>query len=118
MTRQERLGAQAVSNGHFQKDNALEENRVKATPATLRTSIDPWKDTFGSRIRQSPQICCAFHCHASIRSDAGSKSVENSCDMLYFPWDRCVTTPCRVLAQLGGSEWLMCAPQASRRRGK
>jgi hypothetical protein len=41
MTTQERLGALALSNGHFQKDKALEENRVKATPATFRTSIDP-----------------------------------------------------------------------------
>jgi hypothetical protein len=41
MIRQERLGAHALSNGHFQKDKALEENRVKVMPATFRTSIDP-----------------------------------------------------------------------------
>src|SRR5215471_17886067 len=36
-------------------------------------------------MRQSPQICCAFHCQASIRSEAGSSSVENSCDILCPP---------------------------------
>jgi len=32
-------------------------------------------------MEQSPQICLAFHCHASIRSEAGKSSVENSCDI-------------------------------------
>lgn len=33
-------------------------------------------------MRQSPQICFAFHCHASTRSEAGTSSVENSCDIV------------------------------------
>src|SRR5579864_4854050 len=93
MTMHERLSVEIVSKGHFQKESGLDENRVSRTAPTSRISIDPWNiDDLGSRIRQSPQICCAFHCQASIRSEAGSTSVENSCDIL-FPPKHHVTTP-------------------------
>ena len=76
-----RLSARVRSAGHFQKERGLEEKRVSGSPPIVRTSIDPWNDALGNRKRQSPQICCAFHCHASIRSEAGKSSVENSCDI-------------------------------------
>src|ERR1700722_581534 len=81
----ERFSEETVSIGHFQKDRGLEENRVSRREPTCRTSIDPWNEDLGIRIRQSPQTCSAFHCHASIRSETGSNSVENSCDILCPP---------------------------------
>src|SRR5689334_13892503 len=79
---QNRLSGHTVSEGHFQKESGLDENRVRRKPPTCRISIAPWKEDFGSWMRQSPQICCAFHCHASTRSETGSRSVVNSCDIM------------------------------------
>ena len=83
MTMQDRFSALTASQGHFQKQRGLDENRVSLSPPMLLISMLPWNEVFGSWIRQSPQICCAFHCHASIRSEAGTSSVENSCDIVF-----------------------------------
>src|SRR5579862_5796287 len=83
MTIQERLSGDTESRGHFQKERGLDENFVRRNSPTSRTSMEPWNRDLGSWMRQSPQICCAFHCHASIRSETGSSSVENNCDISF-----------------------------------
>src|SRR5205807_4293189 len=123
MTMQNRFSGLAESQGHFQNESGLEEKRVSLSPPTSRTSIVPRKEDFGSRIRQSPQICFAFHCQASTRSEAGRSSVENSRDIVCPSMPLCdwrlvncrararMTRPHRAVVACFRAHWL--APKRS-----
>src|SRR5690242_17346217 len=74
-----RSGELALTTGNFAKERGVEENRVNSRPATLRRSMRPVNaGGLGNWKRQSPQICFAFKSHASSRSAAGTRSVENN----------------------------------------
>src|SRR5579883_877218 len=82
ITIENRLSGAGASIGRLKNESGLDEKCVSLMPPRSRMSMVPGNDTLGSRMQQSPQICLAFHCQASIRSETGRSSVENNCDIV------------------------------------